>query len=289
MTSLASGQRSVVGSGSWPARCGGLLLSEWTKIRSVRSTIWTLIVFVPGMVALSALGARVAAHRGPNPPPGSHTDPLSYILGFPLAAGPLGSGLAAGPLAICVLGVLVITSEYSSGTIRASILAAPRRNPILAAKCAVFAALVFVISEIVVFSAFFIGSAIVAGDHINLSLGQPNVIRALIGSGLYLSVLGLFALAIGTMIRRTAGAIAAVIGLVLVISNLNVLPPDSWGGHLYAYLPTVAGMLITNDKPQAGALLSAWQGIGVFCGWTALLLAAGAWLLRRRDAHTGGR
>ena len=288
MTSLTSGQRPAASGGSLPARCGGLLLSEWTKIRSVRSTVWTLIVFVVGTVALSALGAHVAAHRGANPPPGSHTDPLSYILGLALASGPLASGLAAGPLAVCVLGVLMITSEYSSGTIRASVLGAPRRIPILAAKCAVFAALVFVISEIVVFGAFFIGRAIVAGDHITLSLGQPNVIRALIGAGLYLAVLGLFALAIGTLIRRTAGAIAAVIGLVLVISNFNVLPPHSWAGRIYAWLPTAAGILITNDKPQPGALLSAWQGIGVFCGWTALLLAAAAWLLRRRDACAGG-
>jgi hypothetical protein len=91
LTWLTSGQRSAGGGGSWPARCGGLLLGEWTKIRSVRSTVWTLIVFVPGMVALSALGAHVAAHRGPNPPPGSHNDPLSFILGFPLVRGPLGN------------------------------------------------------------------------------------------------------------------------------------------------------------------------------------------------------
>jgi ABC-2 type transport system permease protein len=147
---------------------------------------------------------------------------------------------------------------------------------------------VFVISEIAGFGAFFIGKAIVATDHITLTLGQPNVIRALIGYGLYLSVLGLFALAIGTLIRHTAGAIATVLGLVLVIFNLTVLLPHSWGAHLNAYTPTIAGMLITNDKPQPGALLSAWQGIGVFCAWTALLLAAGAWLLHRRDACTSG-
>jgi ABC-2 type transport system permease protein len=176
-----------------------------------------------------------------------------------------------------VLGVLVITSEYSSGTIRASGLAVPRRIPILAAKCAVLAALVFVISEIVVFSVFFIGRAIVATDRTALTLGQPDVVRALIGYGLYLSVLGLFALAIGTLIRHTAGAIATVLGLVLVIFNSAVLLPGSWGVHVNAYMPTVAGVL-----------LSAWQGIGVFCGWTALLLAAGAWMLHRRDTYTGG-
>lgn len=279
MISLPPVQRPAVGGGSRLARCGGLLLGEWTKIRSVRSTVGTLVVFVVVSVGLSAFTARIATHRGANPPPGSHTDPLSYVL--------LGA-LALGPLAICVLGVLVITSEYSSGTIRASVLAVPRRIPILAAKCAVLAALVFVISEIVVFSIFFIGRAIVATDRIALTLGQPDVVRALIGYGLYLSVLGLFALAIGTLIRHTAGAIATVLGLVLVIFNSAVLLPGSWGAHVNAYMPTVAGMLITNDKPQPGALLSAWQGIGVFCGWTALLLAAGAWMLRRRDTYTGG-
>jgi hypothetical protein len=122
-----------------------------------------------------------------------------------------------------VLGVLVITSEYSSGTIRASVLAVPRRIPILATKCAVLGALVFVISEIVVFSAFFIGRAIVATDRITLALGQPNVIRALVGYGLYLSVLGLFALAIGTLIRHTAGAIATV--LAAGVTAVVMRPP----------------------------------------------------------------
>jgi ABC-2 type transport system permease protein len=274
MTTLTPRQRPMASGRSLASWCGGLLLSEWTKIRSVRSTVWTLAIFGVVSVGLSAFFARIATHRGPNPPPGSHTDPLSYILY---------GALALGPLAICVLGVLVITSEYSSGMIQVSLVAVPRRIPILAAKCGVLGALVFVISEIVAFSAFFIGRAIVATDQITLTLGQPNVVRALIGTGLYLSVLGLFALAIGTLIRHTAGAIATVLGLVLVISNFAVLLPGSWGARVYAYMPTVAGMLITNDQPQPGALLSAWQGLGVFCGWTALLLAAAAWLLHRRD------
>jgi hypothetical protein len=174
-----AGLWAAVGGRSLPARCGGLLLSEWTKIRSVRSSVWTLMLFVAGMVGLSALGAHVAAHPGPNPPPGSHTDPLSFILGAALAQGPLGLGLAAGPFAICVLGVLMITSEYSSGMIQASLIVVPHRIPILAAKCAVLVALVFVISEIVVFSAFFIGSAIVAGDQ----SPPPDCHRIVIGKG----------------------------------------------------------------------------------------------------------
>jgi ABC-2 type transport system permease protein len=110
------------------------------------------------------------------------------------------------------------------------------------------------------------------------------VLQAVAGSGLYLTVLGLFALAIGGLIRHTAGAITAVIGMVLVIFPLAGLLPSSWGAHVHAYLPTIAGQLITQDKPAAGQLLSAWQGFGVFCAWTVLLLAAAIFLLQKRDA-----
>jgi ABC-2 type transport system permease protein len=161
---------------------------------------------------------------------------------------------------------------------------------------------VIVVGEIVAFVSFFIGQALANGfvvtgqltlpsrqvvtvhRTITVSLSQPGVTRAVVGSGLYLTVLGLFALAIGALIRHTAGAITAVIGLVLVIFPLAGLLPDSWGAHVHAYLPTVAGQLITADKHQAGQLLSPWQGFGVFCAWTVLLLAAAIYLLQRRDA-----
>lgn len=258
---------------------GRLLLTEWTKIRSVRSTLWTLIIFVVVSLGLTGLltwltirtlnsgrsGARAADIAG---------DPVAFILG---------TGLGLGQLAICVLGALVITAEYSSGTIRASLLAVPRRIPVLIAKGLVFGALVLVVGEAVAFGSFFIGAAIVHSQF-PVSLSQPGVTRAVIGSGLYLTVLGLFALAIGSLIRHTAGAITTVIGLVLVIFPLLGLLPDSWGAHIHAYAPTVAGQLITADHQQPGQLLSPWQGFGVFCAWTALLLLLGGYLLRRRDA-----
>jgi ABC-type transport system involved in multi-copper enzyme maturation permease subunit len=117
-----------------------------------------------------------------------------------------------------------------------------------------------------------------------VALSQPGVLRAVVGTGLYLTVLGLFALAIGGLIRHTAGAVVAVIGMVLVIFPLTGLLPDSWGAHIHTYMPTVAGQLITADKPTAGQLLSPWQGFGVFCAWTVLLLAGAIVLLERRDA-----
>jgi ABC-2 type transport system permease protein len=256
-----------------------LLLTEWTKIRSVRSTVWTLIIFAVVSVGLTTLFTWLTirafdAGRGERRSATIAADPVGFILG---------TGLGLGQLAICVLGAMVITTEYSSGTIRASLLAVPRRIPILIAKCVVYAALVFVVAEVVSFACFFIGAAIVH-SHFQVSLSQPGVTRAVIGSGLYLTVLGLFALAIGALIRHTAGAIAAVIGLVLVIFPLTSLLPYSWGEHIHAYTPTIAGQLITSDQAQAGQLLTPWQGFGVFCGWTALLLIVGAYLLKRRDA-----
>ena len=256
-----------------------LLMAEWTKIRSVRSTLWTLVIFavvslgLTGLITWLTIRALNSGRAGGRSS-GIAADPVNFILG---------TGLGLGQLAICVLGVLVITSEYSSGTIRASLLATPRRYPMLIAKGLVFGALVFVIGEAVAFGSFFIGAAIVH-SHFPVALSQPGVTRAVIGSGLYLTVLGLFALAIGSLIRHTAGAVTTVIGLVLVIFNLTGLLPYSWGAHIHAYMPTVAGVLITQDKAQAGQLLSPWQGFGVFCAWTALLLIVGGYLLQRRDA-----
>ena len=245
----------------------------------MRSTVWTLVIFVVVSLGLTGLLTwltvrALSSGRAGGRSSGIAADPVNFILG---------TGLGLGQLAICVLGVLVITAEYSSGTIRASLLAMPRRIPMLVAKGLVFGALVLVVGEAVSFGAFYIGAAIVH-SHFPVSLSQPGVTRAVIGSGLYLTVLGLFALAIGSLIRHTAGAVTTVIGLVLVIFNLTGLLPYSWGAHIHAYMPTVAGLLITADKPTSGQLLSPWQGFGVFCAWTALLLIAGAYLLKRRDA-----
>jgi ABC-2 type transport system permease protein len=256
-----------------------LLMTEWTKIRSVRSTVWTLVIFAVVSLGLTGLITWLTIRalnsgRADGRSSGIAADPVNFILG---------TGLGLGQLAICVLGVLVITSEYSSGTIRASLLAVPKRIPMLIAKGVVFSVLVFVIGEAVAFGSFYIGAAIVH-SHFPVSLSQPGVTRAVVGSGLYLTVLGLFALAIGSLIRHTAGAVTTVIGLVLVIFNLTALLPGSWGAHIHAYMPTVAGLLITQDKQQSGQLLTPWQGFGVFCAWTALLLIVGAYLIKRRDA-----
>ena len=268
-------------SGSAGRRAGfvNLMRAEWTKIRSVRSTVWTLAAFIVVTIGITALLTWLTASHWTGPHAAARdnsilADPVGFIMG---------AGVGLGQLAICVLGALVITTEYSTGVIRASLLAVPRRIPVLAAKAVVFAVLVLVVTEIVAFCSFFIGSSIVHA-HVAVSLSDSGVARAVAGAGLYLTVLGLFALSIGTLIRHTAGAISAVIGIVLVLPILSGLLPGNWGAHINAYLPEQAGTLITHTHEVSGDLLSPWQGFGVLCLWAALLFAAGAFLLQRRDA-----
>ena len=260
-------------------RFAGIVRAEWTKIRSVRSTVWTLLLFVVITVGLTALLTTLVVHNQSGPRSAERdvrilSDPVGFILG---------AGIGLGQLTICVLGVLVITTEYSTGVIRASLLAVPRRLSMLLAKILVFTALMLVLAEMVSFGSFFAGSALLH-SMAAVSLSDHNVTRSVIGAGLYLTVLGLFALAIGLLIRHTAGAIATVIGAVLVVPILTSLLPGSWGAHIDAYLPEQAGSKIFGDRPEAAQLLSAWEGFGIFCLWTLVLLILGAWLLRRRDA-----
>ncbi len=255
-----------------------LVLAEWTKIRSVRSTVWSLIILVIVSVGLTTLFTALTASSWSSAP----ADRKANILGDPVSF-ILGSGIGLGQLAICVLGVMVITSEYSTGAIRSSVLAVPRRIPMLAAKGVVFAAIVFVVGELTTFCSFFVGAAFLH-SHVPVSLSDPGVARAVFGSGLYLTVLGLFAMSIGAMIRHTAGSITGVIAFVLVIAPLAQLIPGSAGKHIHDYLPSVAGELIGQAHQASGDVLSPWQGFGVFCLWTAVLLTAAGYLLRRRDA-----
>lgn len=259
---------------------GHLMLAEWTKIRSVRSTAWTLFLFVVITIGLTALFSWiwVVNWNGPRAAPRDiriAADPVGFIFG---------AGIGLGQLTICVLGVLVITTEYSSGVIRASLLAVPRRFPMLAAKVAVFGLLIVVLAEIVAFGSFFAGSSILH-RHVAVSLSGPGVLRATLGAGLYLTVLGLLALGVGALMRHTAGAISTVIGVVLVLPILTRLLPSGWFyDHLNAYLPEQAGSLIFAVHQNGGQLLTAWEGFGVLCIWTVLVLAAATYLLDRRDA-----
>jgi ABC-type transport system involved in multi-copper enzyme maturation permease subunit len=256
----------------------GMLRSEWTKLRTVRSTMWSLLAMAAISIGLMSLFAWVSMRRWDRFDPEERLSlahrPLEIILARPVFIA---------QLVVAVLGVMVISAEYTTGMIRSTLQAQPRRMTVLAAKVTVFAALMLVVGEALSFAAFFLGRQLIAA-HIPVQLSDPGVARSVVGAGLYIAMLGLFSLAFGAIIRHTAGAITAVLGLILIVSNLTNLLPDSWGAHINAWMPTNAGQLIYEPTLAPDHLLTQWQGYAVFGGWTALLLAVAAVLLVRRDA-----
>ncbi len=261
-----------------PAGFGGALRSEWTKLRTVRSTIWSLVAMAAISIGLMSVIAWSVMQRWDRLEPGARIrwqhQPVDLILARPIFVA---------QLVVAVLGVMVISSEYTTGMIRSTLQSQPRRLTVLTAKVVVFAALMVVVGEVLAFAAFFVGRQLISA-HIPVNLGDPGVTRSVVGAGLYLAVLGLFSLAFGAILRHTAGAITAVLGLILVVSNLTQLLPDSWGHHINAWMPTNAGQLIMQPRQLPDDLLSPWQGLAVFGGWTALLLIVAAILFKRRDA-----
>jgi ABC-2 type transport system permease protein len=255
---------------------GRLIHAEWTKLRSVRSSFWTLAILTVTTIGINTLiVALVIGHWSTTSAADKHmfaADPTGFLR----------PALQNAQIPLCVLGALVITTEYSTGMIRSSILAVPRRIPMLAAKAAVFGAVALIVGEALGFVSFLIAEPII-GHRLPESLHDAATFRAVVGVGLYLAVLGLFSFAAGALIRHTAATITAVVGFVVVLGSLARLIPGSAGAHIGAYLPANAGLMITQAHQQADDLLSPWQGFGVLCLWTAVLLAAACWLLRRRD------
>ena len=187
-------------------------------------------------------------------------------------------------LAIGILGILVMSAEYSTGTIRATLSAIPRRPVVLGAKIVVFGLLALVVSEVVSFSAYFIGQAIFTHSPLpHTVLSQPGVLRAVAGSGLYLTVLALFALGIATIIRHTAGSIATFVGILLILPLLLQALPDNYINDLSRFLPINIGVNMVQFQTQPNSF-SPWVGLAVLAGYAAASLVIGGILLVRRDA-----
>ncbi|MFI5042483.1 MAG: ABC transporter permease subunit [Acidimicrobiales bacterium] len=259
-----------------PKVLSATLRSEWVKLRSVRSTMWSLLVTVAITVGLGALfcAARVARANHLDAGDLRSFDPTGFSL----------NGLFLAQLAIGVLGVLVISSEYATGQIRATLGATPQRRVVLAAKVVVFMAVVFVVGLVACFSAFTIGQAILSAKFHQASLGDPGVLRAVVGGAVYLTVLGALGIGLGTMLRRTAGAIAALVGILLILPILVSFLPSPWNDDINKFLPLQAGQAIFQASPPSGNNLSLWVGFAVFCAYAVVALVLGAVLLSRRDA-----
>jgi len=256
------------------ATFGDALRSEWTKLRSVRSTFWALTVTVVLGIALGAAISAVAAH--------GYASSVSERQSWD-PTGVSGSGMYIAQLAIAVLGVLCISSEYSSGMIRTSLIAVPKRGRMLAAKSLVFAVVTFVVGELTNFVAFFVGQALISGHAPHAVLGDPGVARAVVGAGLYLAALAVLSVAAGTLLRHPAAAIAAMIALLFVLPAIAQALPDSWRNPVSEFWPTQAGSQLTSVYHSAHTL-QPWPGFGVMCLFAAIVYAIAWTLLDRRDA-----
>jgi ABC-2 type transport system permease protein len=250
--------------------------SEWTKLRTLRSTRWSLLAAV---IAMAGLGAAVAAVQMSR---WSQLDPHERLRYDAIDSGVGGFHLAQ--LAIGVLGVLVITGEYSTGMIRSSLMAVPHRLPILWAKLIVFGAVTFVLMLGSTLISFYAVQAIVTQHHQQVTLAAPHALRAVIGTALFLTVLGIMATALGALIRNTAGGIAAFVALLFVLPGIVALLPSSTGDAINPYLPLNAAFTVATSTFENDHHLAPWTGFAVYCGYAAVAVVAAAIGMVRRDA-----
>lgn len=256
----------------------GVLNSEWIKFSSLRSTWFSLLA---ALVITDGLGTLFSALHAHNMEQG--IGPGGVIFGFDATQVSL-RGMFLAQLATGVLGVLVITGEYSTGMIRSSLAAVPRRQPVLLAKTVVFAIPVFVISLATTFIGFLLGQQAQASTHAQASLSTPGALRAIFGAALYLTLIGILGVGLGFLIRNTAGAIAALFGVVLVAPLLAQALPNPYSSDVSKYLPLMAGQRIIQTVNPDPDLLAPWAGIGVLALYALAALIAGAVMLDRHDA-----
>jgi ABC-type transport system involved in multi-copper enzyme maturation permease subunit len=253
-----------------------VLRSEWTKFRSLRSTVWTLLIALVLMIGIGAAFSAVNASQ-------YHTFDLAQKASFDAVSVSL-AGTAFAVIAFGVLGVLMMSGEYSTGMIRSSLTVVPRRLPVLWAKLAVFAMAAFTASLAASFASFWLGQALLSGHHLGVSITAPGALRSIIGAALYITVGGLVGVALGALLRNTAAGIATFAGAFFILPPLADLLPSSVSDHLTQYLPSNAGSALWGGAQDVHNVLSPWGGFGVLCVYAVILIAAAVWRLRRSDA-----
>lgn len=254
---------------------GGALRSEWTKIRSVRSTMWTL-----GAAIVVTIGFNVLGNWGQ----ASHTTlPPSALEQRDLIQRTL-IGIVFGQLIMVVFGAMAITSEYSTAMVRTSLTAQPRRAPVFLAKLLVVSAVAFLVGEIISFASFLICATFWKSKGVDLTLSSPHAMQAVVGGGLYLAGSAILAFGLGAILRHTAGAITSGVGMLFVATILVNFLPQSWQDHLAKWLPFNAGGQVFSTQHKTGLDLGAWTGFGVFMIYGIVAVALGAYVFRNRDA-----
>lgn len=250
-----------------------VIQSEWTKFRSLRSSLITLLVAVLLTVGLGALiSGVVAAQWATNPSEHAGFHALDTSL----------TGIMIAQLAVGVLGVLLLSGEYATGMIRASLTAVPKRLTVLWAKLVVFAGVVGSIAIAAAFTAFFAGQALLSSRHINVSITSPDALRMVIGAGVYMTFVGIIGMALAGLFRNTAAGISSLVAMIFVIPLLTSLLPSSIADRIGPYLPSNAGQAFWTHA--TGAHLGPLAGFVVLAGWAAAAVAGAAFRMRRYDA-----
>jgi ABC-2 type transport system permease protein len=242
---------------------------EWIKLRSLRSTPWMLLATTVGMIAIGV--AAMANTKAPSPADAASFDPVNNVL----------AGVVLGQLVIGLMGVLAVTGEYSSGSIKSTLAAVPGRRMMLAAKAAVVGLVSLVVGEVVTFVTFFAGTMAMAGGVPQPSLGDPGVLRAVVLSGAYLAMVGLIGVGLGAGIRHSSAAIGALVGLFFV---LPVLLAGLTGTTVSKFLPTFIFSSSLGVSKEVSDVLTPWVGFAVLWLYVVAALGIGGRLLTRRDA-----
>ena len=274
MTVSAPAQANVAAIEARTVGFANLVTSEWTKLRTLRSTYITALIAALGTVAIAVLVCARYVQEYATMAPGDRQGDLTN---FSL------TGVYLAQVALGALGVLAVSGEYGTGMIRATFIAVPQRRLVLAAKGIVLVAATVVLGELTSFAAFGIGQAILSGKHIGMSLGDSGVLRAVAGAGLYLSATALLGFGLGALIRHTAGALSAFFGLLYASTALIDVLPTSWRNDMINYMPVNAGSQIMSVIHTPGAL-GAWSGFGVFLCYAGAAVAAAVIVIDRRDA-----
>lgn len=251
--------------------------SEWTKLFTVRSTRWSLLAAFIMQAGLGPLVAAIQMGRWNQLSPG---DRLNYD-SVNTAVG----GYHLAQLAIAVLGVIVISGEYSTGMIRSSLMAVPRRLPVLGAKVVVYAAVAFGLMLLASLISFFAVQAIVSAHHVQHGIGDPGALRAVIGAALFMTALGALCIGLGGFLRNTAAGIAAYVALLFVLPGIFAILPSSINDAVSPYLPLNAGTTVASHRFDPGSHhLAVWAGFALFCRYAVVALAGAAVTLLRKDA-----
>lgn len=257
---------------------GGLLRSEWIKLRSVRSTAWSYALLVLVSLALAAVMSSTLDLQGADASMIPAADQATFI------AQTATFGVFFGQLIVAVLGALTISGEYSTGMIRSTLTAVPRRLPALAAKAVVLFGTTFVVGLAANLGSYLVASLVLSRQGLGVSIAEPAVFLPVLGGALYLALIAVFALGVGTIVRSGAGGIAVVLGIVLLLPMVLQVISAPWAAAVLPYLVSNAGINMFGLMSFSQVPIEWWVNLLVVLGWLTVSLVGAAAVLKRRDA-----